>query len=161
VADSVRVGSEPVTFRPRRIRRVCWVLAPVVVIVFSVLATVLARPVGEGGGVFGPSDRVAMIALGVLVALGILVFTRPKVTADRAGVKIQNVIGGYELPWEVVRSVRFERGNPWLSLELHDDDVVAVMAIQAADKEYAVAGARALRALLAEHQRGGDCADRT
>jgi hypothetical protein len=137
------------------------VLAPIVVLVFTVLATVLAQPVGEGGGVFGASDRAAMIALGVLAALGILVFTRPRVTADRAGVKIQNVIGGYELPWEVVRSVRFERGNPWLSLELHDDDVVAVMAIQAADKEYAVAGARTLRTLLAQHQRGGDAADPT
>ncbi|MGE5830907.1 MAG: PH domain-containing protein [Micromonosporaceae bacterium] len=153
--------NEPVTFRPRRIRRVCWVLAPVVVAVFIVLATVLARPVGEGGGVFGASDRVAMIMLGILAALGILAFTRPRVTADQAGVKIQNVIGGYQLPWEVVRSVRFERGSPWLSLELHDDDVVAVMAIQAADKEYAVAGARALRTLLAEHQRGADAADRT
>ncbi|MBX6721880.1 MAG: PH domain-containing protein, partial [Dactylosporangium sp.] len=59
-----------------------------------------------------------------------------------------NVIGGYELPWEVVRAVRFERGAPWVSLELVDDDLVAVMAIQRADKEHAVAAARALRAML-------------
>ena len=50
------------------------------------------------------------------------------------------MIGGYDLPWEVVRGIRFERGNPWVTLELEDDDVVAVMAVQAADKEHAVAG---------------------
>ena len=145
-----------VTFRPRKVRIVCWVLAPLVVALFVVLALVLAGPTGSAedgsGGVFQASDRVAMVALGVLVALGILAFTRPKVTADRSGVRIRNVIGGYELPWDVVRAVRFNRGSPWLSLELRDDDVVAVMALQATDKEYAVAGARALRALLAEHQ---------
>jgi hypothetical protein len=138
-----------VTIRPIRIRRVCWVLAPLVVVVFVVLGLALSGPIGEGRGVFQASDRVAMMGLGVLAALTILLFTRPKVTADRAGIRIQNVIGGYDLPWQVVRAVRFDRGNPWLTLELHDDDVIAVMAVQAADKQHAVAGARALRALHA------------
>jgi Bacterial PH domain len=131
---------------------VCFVLAPAVVALFAVLATALTGSTGEGSAVFQPSDQIAMIGLGVLAAAAILLFTRPKVSADGAGIKIQNVIGGYDLPWEVVRSVRFERGNPWVTLELQDDDVVAVMAIQAADKEYAVAGARTLRALLASHR---------
>jgi hypothetical protein len=147
----------PVVFRPRRIRRVCWVLAPVVVVAFAALATALTGPTGtgatgEGSGVFQRSDQIAMIGLGLLAAAAILLFTRPKVTADANGIKIRNVIGGYDLPWQIVRAVRFERGNPWASLELLDDDIVAVMAIQAVDKEYAVAGVRALRALLAAHQ---------
>ena len=49
----------------------------------------------------------------------------------------------------MVRRIRFDKGNPWVSLELEDDEVVAVMAVQAADKEHAVAAARQLRALLA------------
>ena len=142
-------SAESVTIRPRKIRRVCWVLAPVVLVCFVVLGIALRGETGQGAGVFQPSDQIAMIGLGVLAAAAVLLFTRPKVTADQHHIKIQNVIGGYDLPWEVVRAVRFERGNPWVTLELEDDDVVAVMAVQAADKEYAVAGARALRNLLA------------
>jgi len=155
VADFVRVSTPhdvdgaAVTIRPIRIRRVCWVLAPIVVIVFVVLGLALSGPISEGRAVFQASDRVAMMGLGVLAALAILAFTRPKVTADGARIKIQNVIGGYDLPWQVVRAVRFDRGSPWLTLELHDDDVIAVMAVQAADRERAVDGARALRELHA------------
>ena len=90
-----------------------------------------------------------MIGLGVLVALGILLFTRPRVDADAHGIRVRNLIGGYELPWSVVRAVRFDRGSPWAALELDDDDLVSVMALQATDKEYAVEGVRALRALHA------------
>jgi len=141
-----------VTFRPRKIRKVCWILAPTVFASCVAVATALTGSTGEGTGVFQRSDQIAMIGLGLLAAAAILALARPRVTADRAGIKIQNVIGGYDLPWEVVRAVRFERGNPWVTLELQDDDVVSVMAVQAADKEYGVEGARALRALLAAHE---------
>jgi hypothetical protein len=47
----------------------------------------------------------------------------------------------------VVRAVRFDRNSAWAMLELHDDETVAVHALQAVDKEYAVDGVRALRAL--------------
>ncbi len=140
-----------VTLRPRKIRRVCWVLAPTVVAIFAVLATALTGPTGESdGAVFQRSDQFAMVVLGLLVAAGILLFTRPKVVADGEHIRVTNVIGGYDLPWTIVRAVRFDRGNSWASLELMDDDVVAVMAVQATDKDYAVAGVRALRALLAD-----------
>jgi hypothetical protein len=147
-------SGEAVTIRPRKIRRVCWALAPVVVVFFIAIGSLLSGSTGEGSAVFQSSDRIAMMALGLFVAAGILLFTRPRVVADAAHIKITNVIGGYDLPWEVVRAVRFERGNPWVSLELQDDDVVAVMAIQMTDKEYAVAGVRTLRALLETHQAG-------
>jgi hypothetical protein len=141
-----------VTIRPRRIRRVCWVLAPVVVVFFAVLAWALGgepADIGEGGGAFSLSDQIAMACLGLLGAGGILLLARPRVTADERTITIQNILGGYRLPWEVVREVRFERGNPWATLELEDDDVVAVMAVQAADKEHAVAAVTTLRDLLA------------
>ena len=102
---------------------------------------------------FEAGDQWAMIGLGVALAIGILMFTRPRVEADGTGIRVRNVIGGYELPWEVVRAVRFGRGAPWASLDLEDDDTVAVMAVQAADKQYAVEAVRTLRALLAEHRR--------
>ncbi len=82
-------------------------------------------------------------------------FTRPRVAADARGIRIRNVFGSYDLPWDVVRSIEFRRGSPWASLELENDDVVAIMAVQATDKDYAVAAVRGLRALLAAHKAAG------
>ena len=131
----------------------CWVLAAVVVVVFSLIATALTGPTGNGVTIFQPSDQIAMILLGVAAAAAILAFARPSVVADADGLTIRNVIGGYRLPWQVIRSVRFERGSSWVTLELADEDVVSVMAIQSADRLYAVEAARTLRQLLTESQR--------
>ena len=138
--------TEPLIVRPRRARVVAWMAAGVVVAIFTVIA--LSLKVEE---VFRVGDQVAMIGLGVVLAAGVLAFTRPALHADASGLRIRNVIGGYELPWEVVRAVRFDRGAPWVSLELVNDDLEAVMAIQRADKEHAVAAARALRAMLGRY----------
>ncbi|GAB3958945.1 hypothetical protein GCM10027614_77480 [Micromonospora vulcania] len=71
--------------------------------------------------------------------------------ADARGVRVRNIIGSYDLPWEVVRGIRFDRGAPWASLELYDDDLLPLVALQAADKELAVDGVRALRRLHQAH----------
>jgi hypothetical protein len=125
--------------------------AVAVVIVCTAVSFGLHGPTGDGPGAFQRGDQLAMIGLGVLFGAGIMMFARPRITADDDGVKIRNVVGGYELPWEVIRAVRFERGASWASLDLADDDVVSVMAIQASDKEYAVEAVRTLRVLLKEH----------
>lgn len=138
--------------KPIKTTRVAWVLAVVVVAVFSAVATTLRGATDSGKGVFQAGDQWAMIGLGVLGALGILMFTRPRVEADARGIRIRNLVGGYDLPWDVVRSVQLTRGAPWASLELKDDDLIPVMAVQAADKAYAVEALRGLRALLAAHQ---------
>jgi len=142
-----------VRFRPRRARIVCWVLAAAVVVVCTLVSFGLRGSTGDGPGVFEAGDQWAMIGLGVVLAGGILMFTRPRVEADSTGIRVRNVVGGYDLPWEVVRAVRFGRGAPWASLDLEDDETVAVMAVQAADKEHAVEAVRTLRALLTEHRR--------
>ena len=127
-------------------------MAGAVVVIFTAVGIGLHGATDGGAGVFHTSDQIAMIGLGLLGAAGILLFTRPRVSADARGIRVRNLVGGYDLPWEVVRSIRFDRGAPWASLELRDDDIVAVMAVQATDKQYAVTAVRALRALLAEHQ---------
>jgi hypothetical protein len=144
--------TETIHLRPRRIRVVCWTSAAVLVVVFSLVATSLSGATGNGYGSFQRGDQIAMVGLGVFGALGFLLFTRPRVEADARGVRVRNVVGSYELPWEVVRGVRFDRGAPWASLELHDDDLLPMVALQAADKERAVEGVRALRRLHQAHQ---------
>lgn len=138
--------------RPRKASKIAIVLAVIVIAVFTVIGIALHGPTDSGVGTFHTGDQIAMILLGLLGAGGILLVTRPRVEADADGVRVRNVLGGYQVPWELVRAVRFGRGSPWASLELQDDDVLAVMAVQAADKAYAVATVRGLRALLAAHQ---------
>lgn len=161
MADSwfVTEVAQVVRARPRKATLIARVMAGAVVVIFTAIGVGLHGKTDSGTGVFGVWDQVAMIGLGVLGAVGILLFTRPRVEADERGIRVRNVIGAYDLPWEVVRSVQFGRGAPWATLELQDDDVLSMMAVQAADKGYAVATVRALRALLATHQRTGTPAD--
>jgi Bacterial PH domain len=133
--------------KPRRVSVVAYVAAGLILVVFTLIGTALTGSTGEGTAVFRPGDQAAMIGLGICGALGALAFARPRVKATAEGIWIRNVFGTYDLPWAVVREVRFERGHPWVTLELADDDTVSVLAIQAADKEYAVAAVRGLRAL--------------
>jgi hypothetical protein len=137
----------PVEYRPKRIRWVAGIAALAVVVLFTVLSFGLHGATGDGMGQFERGDQTAMIGLGVLIGAGILTLTRPRVRADAERIRVRNVIGGYDLPWSVVRAVRFDRHSAWAVLELHDDETVPVHALQAADKQYAVEGVRALRAL--------------
>lgn len=139
----------PLVHRPRKSRIISYVAAVAVVVVFAFIATGLHGPTGEGPGYFQRGDQFAMVGLGVLGAAGILLFARPRVEADAEEIRVRNVVGSYVLPWTVIRKVTFGRGSSWLTLELHDDDVLGVMAIQMTDKEHAVRAARTLRALHA------------
>lgn len=137
-----------VTYRPKKIRWVAGIAAAGVVVLFTAISFGLHGSKGfDNSGQFERGDQTAMIGLGVLIGLGILAFCRPRVDADADHIKIRNVVGGYDLPWSVVRAVRFDRNSPWAQLELHDDEQVSIHALQAADKDYAVEGVRALRAL--------------
>lgn len=136
-----------VVVRPVRLTRVCRFAAVLIVAVFVAVAVSLRS--GAGGEVFGLADQVAMVLLGLLVAGVVLGFTRARVEADVRGIRVRNVLGERALPWQVVRSVRLDEGSPWASLELHDDDRVALLAVQANDKERAVRAVLALRDLLA------------
>lgn len=137
--------------RPQRLTRVCWGLAVALVVIFSVVAVLLGRPgQSTGEAAFGLGDQIGMVFLGLLLAGGALLLTRPRVEADAEQVVVRNVFGRVTLPWTLVRGVRFNRHSPWAVLELLDDDLISVLAVQAADKEYAVTAVRGLRKLHAE-----------
>ncbi|HEX6755813.1 MAG TPA: PH domain-containing protein [Mycobacteriales bacterium] len=137
---------------PVRLRRVAVAAAVVVVLVFVVISLLLR---GSSEGVlFGPGDQVAMVLLGLIVAGGVLLLARPAVTADASGLHVRNIVATHYVPWEVVREVAFRDGSPWATLELADDDQLALLAVQASDGERAVAAVRGLRALHARHRAG-------
>lgn len=137
---------EPLVLRPRRLVRVCRGVAVLIVVVCVGVA--LSLRTGDGADVFGVADQVAMVVLGLLLAGAVLSFTRARVQADGTGVRVRNLLGERALPWQVVREVRLSEGQPWATLDLHDDDTISLLAIQSNDGEQAVRAVLALRALL-------------
>jgi hypothetical protein len=79
----------------------------------------------------------------------VLQFTRARVEADEQGLRIRNYVGEKVIPWQVVAAVRMDDGSPWASLDLQDDDTIALLAVQANDGLYAVEAVLELRRLMA------------
>lgn len=134
-----------VVLRPKKIRRVAWVCAIFLIAVFTVVGLLLGKT--PTGVIFRASDQVAMIVLGFLLAGGVLLLTRPRVTADASGVDVRNVVTSHHFEWKDVLAVSFPDGAAWARLELPEDEYISVMAVQAVDREYAVSSVRALREL--------------
>jgi hypothetical protein len=137
--------SAPLVVRPRKVRRFVIPVAVGLVVVFVVVALLLKS--GSTGVEFGTSDKVSLVAIGVVLACGALLFVRPRVVADAEGVEVRNVFFGQKVPWSLIRAVSFPDGAPWARLELPQDEYVPVVAIQAADGALAVQAIRELRAL--------------
>jgi hypothetical protein len=133
---------------PRRLRLLCAGVAAVVVVVVGIAALVL-KSSSTGVVRFGIADQVSVFAVGLAVAAGILALGRSRVDADASGVRVRNVLSSRELPWSVVRAVRFDRKSAWATLQLANGDDVAVLALMAVDRERAVVAVEGLRALLA------------
>lgn len=123
-----------------------WAAALSVVAVFALVGFGLTRSEGDAG--FGTVDALAMTGLGVAVGAIPVVFSLSRVVAGGDGVRVRNGLSEKGYPWEVVRAVRFDDGASWASLELQDDDTVALLAVQANDGDRAVEAVLALRRLL-------------
>ena len=140
------------TSRPVRLTRVCWGVVALVMVVFTVVAIALGGG-PEGDAQFRLPDQIAMVLLGALLSCGVLALTRSRVVADEEGVRVRNVLNERHFPWQVVRAVRMDDGAPWASLDLQDDDTVALLGIQSNDGERAVDAVLTLRRLLADSRR--------
>lgn len=141
----------PVSAVPRRLRLICGLAAAAIVTVMTVVA-VLLKSSSTGVVAFRTADQVAMVFLGLALGAAVLLLARPRVDADADGVRVRNVLGAHQLPWSVVRAVRFDRHSPWASLLLTSGDELSVLAVQAGDGERAADAVDGLRALLAAHQ---------
>ena len=139
--------------RPRRLTTVCWLVSALVVVVFGVLAVALGRG-PEGDAQFRLADQIAFFLLGLLIAGLVLLFTRARVVGTAQGVHVRNPFGTKDVPWQVVRQVRLDDGAPWAVLDLHDDETVQMLAVQANDGDAAVDVVLELRRLLARSRAG-------
>jgi hypothetical protein len=142
------------TVRPRRLLLVCRLTGALLLVVFGVVAYLLPRG-SAGGQQFGPADQVSFFGIGLLLTAAVLQFTRVRVVADATGLRIRNYIGEKQIPWQVVAAVRFDDGSPWASLDLHDDDTIALLALQANDGQRTIDAVIELRRLLAGSHAAG------
>ena len=134
--------------RPRRIT-ILASIAATLVIGSMVVIGLLLRDTNEGV-TFTVNDQIGLIGIGLVLGAVIMTAARPRLRADENGMSVRNVFGETFVPWPLVVRVAFPSGAHWAELQMPDDEVKAVMAIQAMDRGRAVTALERLRAL---HQR--------
>jgi len=137
----------PVTARPVRAARIA-VLAAVLVLVG--IAALILRSTSDDGVRFTVADQVGIAGTGLLVALGILSLTRPRLRADAQGVDCRGFFGGYRhVGWQLVTRVEFPSKARFARLVLPGDELITLYAVQRGDGERSVLVMQQLRALFA------------
>jgi hypothetical protein len=112
----------------------------------------LLLKIRSSGVIFQTADQIAMALLGLVLAGAVLLFARPRLRVGAAGLSVRNLLGDKLIPWPDVVGVSFPGGSRWARLDLPDDEYIPVMAIQAVDKDRAVAAMDAVRSLLARYR---------
>jgi Bacterial PH domain len=139
-----------VELRPHRMP--VFVYAAAFLIAAAHIVVGLLLKIKSSGVIFHTSDQVAMAALGLVIAGGVLLFARPRLRVGPAGLSVRNLLGYKLIPWADVVGVSFPPGRRWARIDLPDDEYVPLMAIQAADKERAVDAMDTVRSLLARYR---------
>ena len=140
-------GDLDAPFRPIRGRVVPLVMGTLAVIICALVA------LGMGTiGTWGPGDQLALAGLGAMIAAFLFRYASIRAVPTSDGLVVRNLMLTRTLVWDEIMEVRFPDGDPWVSLELDDTDVVAVMAIQRVDAERGRAEAHRLADLVRRHQ---------
>lgn len=104
----------------------------------------------DAPGASSAANRLSIIGFGLLCALIAWRFGAVRAIPDERGLTVVNYVRRRRLEWAEIVGVRFGYGDPWVSLDLSDGDVLSVMGIQRADGEHGMAEARRLALLVAE-----------
>jgi len=139
-----------VVLRPRRTPIFAYVAAFLIAAAHIVVGLLLK--IRSSGVIFQTADQVAMALLGLVIAGAVLLFARPRLRVGAAGLSVRNLLGDKLIPWADVVGVSFPGGSRWARLDLPDDEYIPVMAIQAVDKDRAVAAMDAVSSLLARYR---------
>ena len=134
-------------FRPRRGRVVPLVMATAAI----ALTTVVAVAMGSVGA-WGGADQMMLVGFGVAIAAFLWRYASIRAVPRDDGLRVRNHMLTRTVPWDDILAVRFPDGDPWVSLELADTDILAVMAIQRVDGERGRQEAVRLATLLARHR---------
>jgi hypothetical protein len=148
----VATQTSTVTARPVRSARIAVVVAALVAVAFMIIA--VALPHTTDGVNFTVADQFGIGGTGLLVAIGILSLTRPRLRADAGGLDVRAFFGSYRhVDWDLVTAVDFPPKARFGRLVLPGDELIALYAVQRADAERSVLVMRELRTLHAASQR--------
>jgi Bacterial PH domain len=125
--------------------------AAILILATSVTVGVLLK-MSSTGVYFQTADQIAMAGLGVVIAGVVLLFARPRLRAGKAGLAVRNMLGEKLIAWPDVVGVSFPVGARWARVDLADDEYMPLMAIQAVDKDRAIAAMDAVRELASRYQ---------
>ena len=143
-------GEWDVVLRPYRTPIFAYAAAFLIAAVHIVVGLLLK--IKSSGVIFQTADQVALALLGLVFAGAVLLFARPRLRVGAAGLSVRNLLGYRLIPWPDVVGVSFPAGSRWARIDLPDDEYIPVMAIQAVDKDRAVAAMDTVRSLLARYQ---------
>jgi hypothetical protein len=137
-----------VTARPVRSARLAVTIAVIVGLAFLLIALVL--PQSSDGVRFTGADQFGVAGTGLLIVVGILTFTRPRLRADASGVHCRGFVGGYrDVEWDLVNRVDFPPKVRFARLVLPADELIPLYAVQRGDRERSVLVMQQLRAMHA------------
>lgn len=134
-----------------RIFRPWWTRVAVVVTGgVAVGGSLLVGLVADEGPLLDGGTRITFVVFAVLVAWLLWrlggIYARP----DVDGLLVRNVVRSRRVAWPEIVEVRLTTNDSWVVLDLSDGGTLAVMAVQRADGERAMAEARRLQSLVRE-----------
>ncbi|WP_159796781.1 PH domain-containing protein [Puerhibacterium puerhi] len=143
------------TFRPRWGQVAAWAVG-----VISVGGTVLVAftsrgPLGQAAG-----NRLSFALFALCAALLLWRVGGVHARPSPQGLVVRNIVRTRRLEWAEILAVRFGVNDPWVRLDLADGDTIALIGIQRADGEHAMAEARRLVALVQEHGEASEPGER-
>jgi hypothetical protein len=109
-SDPLSVASDPVVFRPRRLR---------VVVVVASIGLLLVTALGwwslpaDIRALFSLSQRLTLLGLLVTLMGTIGVVAASSVRADSEGLRVRNGLRTHQIPWSRVHKVLLRPGDPW------------------------------------------------
>ena len=143
-------GPAVVLARPVRSGKIATVIGAAVFVIF--LAIAISLPHATAGVRFTVADQLGMAGVGLMLTVGILSFTRPRLRADDAGIDTRGFFGGYRhVDWDLVQSVEFPPKVRFARLVLPGDELIPLYAVQRGDAELSVDVMDRLRAMHAAH----------
>ncbi len=135
--------------RPVRTGLIANACAAVTLVVFVVTALLMRTE--SAGATFHLSDQIFTVVLGLVIAGGLHLPSRPRLRADAESIRFRGYVGDWRtVPWSAVRAVEFPSKVRFARIALGGDESLALYAVQRADRERAVATMRGLRALFAQ-----------
>lgn len=120
------------TYRPTGSRVVAYGGSVALVVITIVIGVALPPSI-----TFTPAELVTLALMLLTIFVVLHGIGRSYVRVDDQGLEVLNGYRRHRIPWGVVRGISMNRGAPWPTLVLHDDERVILFAIQRSDGDAA------------------------